>query len=496
MKWSFIVFLVYAGSLFFREEYLPARWVEHFADRYTPTNLVFHIDSFAFGFRHGLHIRGLRLYDRAATDPLAPMISAEAISVNPLTRRLRLSGLTYRRLPESYYLPENLSKNAPVEVTLPEVPRFSLTLVRPEILGVMPERVIADVEIKNNRLSVDHVRLDWPDQDERMSLDGACAVDFAAQVVEGSVRGFAKQHHIRPMLEALDVPVAFPYFDAFTEVPCKVPAYCAWHVNLINNDFDLDLDLHPTLGKYNGVPMRKADGKIHLHVYTRDNCLNYHQTFGPISARGTKGETLDGTVVVIGTNGYNTVKVDAKSALPAASLLKIGGFLGDYVGEDVVGDSECQLEFRFPRAMTNNYEVLNGKGHIAIRNGRLMRLKGFKGLLEAMPSMAPAVSWLSDSTQATCDYAIENGVITCDNFYIEGSVFSIKMSGKFDTVKDELDYTVRVQFAKKDSLAGKLLHPLTWPFTKLLLEFKLTGTTENPQWKYISVIDRVLEAVK
>ena len=70
------------------------------------------------------------------------------------------------------------------------------------------------------------------------------------------------------------------------------------------------------------------------------------------------------------------------------------------------------------------------------------------------------------------------------------------MYGTFDTVKTALDFTVRVQFTKKDSLVGKLLHPLTWPFTKLLLEFRLTGSPENPKWLYVSVIDRVMEAVK
>ena len=49
---------------------------------------------------------------------------------------------------------------------------------------------------------------------------------------------------------------------------------------------------------------------------------------------------------------------------------------------------------------------------------------------------------------------------------------------------------------KKDSLAGKILHPLTWPFTKLLLEFRLRGSPSEPEWKYVSVIDRVLEVAK
>ena len=187
--------------------------------------------------------------------------------------------------------------------------------------------------------------------------------------------------------------------------------------------------------------------------------------------------------------------IDAKSTMPIADILRIGGFEGEYVSRDVVGESECKLQFRFPRSMTNNYEVLNGHGHVEIRNGQLMRMKGFRGLLKAMPKIAPAISWFTDSTQATSDYVIENGIVKTDNIYIEGSMFSIKMYGQLDTKTGELDYTVRVQFTKKDSIVGKVLHPLTWPFTKLLLEFRLTGTAEDPQWEYISVLDRVLDAV-
>ena len=39
---------------------------------------------------------------------------------------------------------------------------------------------------------------------------------------------------------------------------------------------------------------------------------------------------------------------------------------------------------------------------------------------------------------------------------------------------------------------GKLLHPITWPFTKLLLEFKTKGPLDDADWEYISIIDRIL----
>ena len=142
--------------------------------------------------------------------------------------------------------------------------------------------------------------------------------------------------------------------------------------------------------------------------------------------------------------------------------------------------------------MGDDLSKLNGEGHLTIRNGQLMRLKGFAGLLELLAEKVPGFSLITDSTQASCDYRIENGILRSDNIYIEGSVFSIKMYGYYDSVKERLDYTARVQFSKKDSVMGKLLHPLAWPFTKLLLEFRLRGTSDDPKWEYISIIDRVM----
>ena len=76
---------------------------------------------------------------------------------------------------------------------------------------------------------------------------------------------------------------------------------------------------------------------------------------------------------------------------------------------------------------------------------------------------------------------------------IEGSLFSIAAKGCYDMVNDNLDFTVRVQFLKNESVLGKyLIRPIMWPFTKLLLEFKATGPIDNPAWEYISVLDRIM----
>jgi len=489
-----IVLLLYLGSMFFWEQPLPAHLLELSANRVLPEGMELRIDRATIGIRHGIRLVNVRLLETSGK--FREIAGADEIFCLVLSRRLVLVGARYPRLPDGYYAPGNQEKNARVSAAFPDLGSFQLTLVRPDILAVTPARVTADVVVIPSAVLVRNIQLEWPDLDERRTLAGFCTVDIERQLVEGEVRGLALQSHIRPLLVALDLPSSYPYFDAFTEVPGSVPAYCGWKVNLVNNDFDLDLDLHPDMGKYNGVRMRKVDGKIHLHAYTRGKSLNYRHVIGPIHGVAADGRLLDGTVKVSGTNGYNTVEVDAKSALPIADLLKIGGFVEDYVGKDIFGDSECKLEFRFPRAMTNNYEVLNGKGSVTVRNGHLMRMKGFRGLLEAMPEIAPGISWFSDTTTASGSYVIENGVVKTRNMYLEGSLFSIKMDGAFDAVRNRLDFTVLVQFTRKDTMMGKILHPLAWPFTKLLLEFKLTGTPQHPQWTYMSVIHRLMEVAE
>ncbi len=496
VKWFFIVFCIFVLSLFFRMQRVPGRLVAAAIDAFAPTNIIVHVESVSFGFLGGLHVRNLRLYDRDATKSVEPVMSASALSVFALQRRVVVDDLTYIRLPPRYYMPGNEERNSRAELPLPNIGRLSLVLRRPNVLSMKPEKVTADVEVSSRRIAIAHLRLDWPDADEQMWLEGSCSADFERQEVVGEVRGSAKQHHARPFLVALDLPSALPYVDAFTDILGKVPVTCRWKVNLVNNDFNLDLWLSPDLGKYNGVPMRHAEGNLHFSVYTRGHTLNYRHVIGPISATGVKGEPLNGTIVVDSRNGTNTVSISAKSALPAADILKIGGFVGDYVGEDVIGKSECELEFKFPWDMGDDRSKLNGRGSFSIRDGQVMRMKGFNGLLSILADKVPGVAWFTDSTQAFCDYTIEDGIVKSDNVYIEGSVFSIKMYGSYDSVRDSLNFTARVQFSKKDSLVGRVLHPLTWPFTKLLLEFRLSGTTENPKWTYISVIDRVLESTR
>lgn len=495
VKWVFIVLCIFTVSLFFRVQEIPGSWIMPFVERYIPENLIVHIDSIGIGFRHGISVRDLRIYDRENENGFDPIVSAKSIHLSPSRRIVEIDALTYERLPESYYLPGYKERNARVEVDLPDVERFKLVLTEPNILAAKPERVEAQVVIKDSCISVEKIHLDWPDKDEPMGLDGYCRVDFAEQVVCGHVDGTAKQRHIRPLLEALDIPISVAYMDAFTDIPGKIPANCAWKVNLINNDFELDVGLDAKMGKYNQVAVDRAKGEIHVSTQIRGDKLNYKVVIGPIAGVGLQGEDLSGSVVVEGFDGMNTVKVKGMSSLPTDSILQIAGFEKGYVGEEVVAKTVCDIELAFPDDMKSLAD-LRGRGHVEMREGQILKMRDFSGLLELLSSYIPGFSAITDATQITGDFVVENGRIRSENTLIEGSALSIRMEGYCDFLKDELNFTVRAQFVRSESSLSSFFHVVQWPFSKLLLEFRLTGSVEEPHWSYVSVLDRVMEVGK
>ncbi len=611
MKFVFVVLCLYLASLFFRSERISGEWVARLCSSQFPTNLVFHCDSAAFGFRSGLVVEGVKIYDLERKVSIKPLAAASRIRVQPLTRRVTVVGARYARLPDSYYEPAYSSPKAVREslegFAFPRLPTFTLRLERPAILGVEPESVEAEVVCVPGRLECRKIRLDWPDRTHQMSLTGFCRVDMDGRRVQGEVRGLATQAQIRPLLVALDLPVSLPYMDAFTGVPKPVPASCEWDVDLNTLAFSLNLDLHPEMGKYNGISMARADGKLGIRSQIHEGWLEYAVSVGPLTSIDRKGRRLDGMVDIRCTNGVDiVVGFDARSELPFASALDVLGYLNGgeldclvcetppritvrgtlaadehhpqandlhgtaafekgmffgmpvrhvelsfgYVGETVsfsnvtargmqngtlIGAAEINIPERDPdRAnfhvsldyangsiaeleewlhedfgdrhgkvsghldlsaplATNFVSRLNGSGHVNVWDGKLAQMRLFAGLTDLLADKVPGVSSIVEQSEGAADFTLTNGVIESKNIRIEGALFSILAEGTYDIVNDRLDFSVRVRFMKDDSLLGKfLIRPITWTFSKLLLEFKVMGSLEDPQWEYISIIDRVL----
>lgn len=604
VKWSFIVFLIFVASLYFREQRLPKRLVDAITERISTTNVVVGCDYAVFGLRNGLSLSNVRVYDRDRRT-MEPMASARRVSVNHMARRVRVAGLRYPRLPESYYSGECRERNERAEVEFPDLPDFRLELEDALVLGIAAERVTATARVRPRSLRLDDARIDLPGGPGRSFAKGSLTVDIEGQHVRADVGGQVLQAQVRPLIVALDVPTAVAYFDAFTGVDEPVPANGVFEGDLVNGDFWMKLDLRPPACKYNSVPMSGADGTLALYVYTRGTNCNAKLDVTLRSAEDTKGRRLDGLVSVDYTNDVARLSFDARSALQFPDILRIADFIdpstldmivcetppsiavkgvcgtteadigandlafsakllhGSFLGlrlNDVSTDFTLKGDvFDFPEVTATGktggrfkakarvvvpgfdgararfetrveYERgslaevadffkfdlgerngkmrgwcefdgpvsaefaprLNGRGSFKIDDGHLAQMKLFAGLTAILADKVPGVGFLVNQSQASADFTVTNGIFRSDNVFIEGGLISIKGWGTYDIPKDNLDYTVRVQFLKNDSLMGKIVHPITWPFTKLLLEFRATGPLDAPKWEYISILDRIL----
>ena len=605
MKVVFIVFFVFLGTLFFREQRLPQSWVERATDYVSTSNVIFRCEGAAFGFSRGLHLKGLRIYDRGKANNLEPVASARSVTVNPVLRTVRVVEAKYPRLPDSYYSSECRERNERLDFDMPRIPEFRLTLLRPEILGIAPERVTAQVNVRRKWFMLDEIRVTWPGGDSRLFADGSFRFDLVSQTAHGEVRGRSNVELIRPLIVALDVPSALPYMDAFTEIPEPVPASGVFDVNLENGDFNMSLDLKPTMGRYNGVPMSKAEGTIDLYAYTRGTNGNVNLDVRLPLALDPEGCRLSGSIGVRLTNGVARLAYDVDSRIGFREALEIANFIDpadlDMVvcdtkpvitvkgrsGTSVADSDHNDIEFsarlergsfmglqlrdasakfslakdrldfesvtargktggqydataflwfpgfdmanaefgikvkcaggsleeladtlsfdlgerdgkvdgwcEFSGPLSTNYAPrLNGRGSVKITEGHLAQMKLFAGLTKQLADKVPGVGFLVNQSDASVDFTVTNGVFRSDNVFIEGGLISLKGWGSYDIVKDNLDFTVRVQFLKNESVLGKVVHPVTWPFTKLLLEFKARGPLDSPEWDYISILDRIL----
>lgn len=606
VKWAFIVFLIFLGSLFFREQRLPKSWVDLAARRVSTTNIVVSCEAASFGFRRGLNLTGVNVYDTTRRNRLEPVAVARTVSVDCFARLVRVVGAQVPKLPDSYYSAEYAERCEPLEVELPKLREFRLVLERPDILGVRPERAALQVAVNRRWIALDDIRLDWGQVNGKtLALDGRFRIDLNDQRATGEVYGIATQAQVRPLLETLDIVSSLPYFDAFTEIPEPVPARGLFDVNLVNGDFGMKLSLRPTMGRYNGVQFARAEGGLDVQTAIRGTNCNVRLDVRVDSASDPRGRRLAGRVGVTQTNNLVRLSYDVLSELDYKDALAMTGFLtpedlprvecyaaptvrmkgtsgisaedrahndlsfdvslphGAFLGfkvndatarftlkGDVIEFQEVKATGRTggkisaPGALripafdaeqatfktsvayengsleeladfflfdlgerdgrvdgwcevsgpvsTNLASQLNGRGHVSVTDGHLAQMKMFAGLTSLLAEKVPGVGFLVNQSQASADFTITNGVFRSDNIYIEGGFVSLKGWGAYDIARDDMDFTVRVQFMKKESLMGKIIHPVTFPFTKLLLEFKASGPIDAPKWRYISIIDRIM----
>lgn len=136
---------------------------------------------------------------------------------------------------------------------------------------------------------------------------------------------------------------------------------------------------------------------------------------------------------------------------------------------------------------------LSGGGSVQIREGLIHRMKLFAGFTDFLARTVPGISSIVNQSSGSMDFTIRNGILYTDNLLLEGNIFSLQCRGSYNINTDHLDFEVRANVFKQRSLAGRITHFVTMPFSRLLLEFKVFGSLDNPDWSYVTILERITD---
>lgn len=131
---------------------------------------------------------------------------------------------------------------------------------------------------------------------------------------------------------------------------------------------------------------------------------------------------------------------------------------------------------------TNWSESLIAKGTVRIDQGCLLQIPLFGPLSRALSHIWSGLGTLHQ-TELNARYSIHDGLIYIDDAVLLGNIISIDIGGTI-SLKGELNCIVEVRFFR-DGIISDLINIITMPVTKLLLQFHVTGTLSEPDWRAV-----------
>lgn len=321
-----IVLLLFLGSLFFRDQRLPRFAIGWIESALASDVCSVSIDAASFGFRRGLSLQGVTVYDLTRADwRERPAGRARSLAVDWFRRRVTAAGVEYKRLPDAYYDPwSSTGRRCFNHVVLPELGEFDVRVDGASILGAEPETVTARVAIGGDALRVTDLRLTLPGPGPGEELAGDLTIDFGTDRLTGSAAGTLLHGQIGPVVEVLDQTNALEYVEAFTEVAEPVRASYAIDVNLYTHDMDLTFDLGIPECRYRGVRMAQVNGSLGVHTYHVGKDCRFLFELGLREAVDPEGRVLKGGLTTDDLDGPVRIGLtEVSSTLRIDDLLKV-----------------------------------------------------------------------------------------------------------------------------------------------------------------------------
>ena len=146
-------------------------------------------------------------------------------------------------------------------------------------------------------------------------------------------------------------------------------------------------------------------------------------------------------------------------------------------------------------AAGNVLASMDGTGTLRVDDSMLARMPLFAGLTDWLARNIPGISSVVNQSSAKLDFVMTNGVAVTENMVVEGNVFSILLKGSYTLETNAVDMAVRVNILREGSVAAWLTRIITVPITRVLLEFKLSGTATSPEWSYVTFVEKLIDAI-
>ncbi|MEI7946679.1 MAG: AsmA-like C-terminal region-containing protein [bacterium] len=258
----------------------------------------------------------------------------------------------------------------------------------------------------------------------------------------------------------------------------------------VNSDNPLTTnDLHVGISFDKGsilrIPVAKTSTDLHFYDYSA-LCNTIQTTLA-------NGGTATGTFHAFfpGYSASNTTFVTKLSADKAdfANILCIADPTNTYTGR-LTG------AIQLSGALTGDIlSSLKGDGRMEITDGVFARIPLFSGLTAWLANNIPGIGTVVNQSSGNLSFVITNGVVTTHDLVVEGSIFSIAGNGTLTLPTNALNMSMKVNIFKERSFAGQISRVVAFPFTRMLLDFHLGGTTKQPIWAYVTILEKITDSL-
>ncbi|MCL2104955.1 MAG: AsmA-like C-terminal region-containing protein [Kiritimatiellaeota bacterium] len=146
-------------------------------------------------------------------------------------------------------------------------------------------------------------------------------------------------------------------------------------------------------------------------------------------------------------------------------------------------------------ASENMLGSLNGEGTMKVDDSVFVRIPLFAGLTDWFANNIPGISSVVNQSSIKLDCRITNGVAVTENMWVEGNVFSVRCKGSYALDTNVVNGVARVNILREQTLVGRILHLITTPITSVLLDFRISGIASEPEWAYITFVEKLVDTI-